>query len=114
MGLISGEATATTGMEVTVTHADGTIAYNKFINRQYILTGVEIGGEDNAQKALDEAMKDCISKLFGDTGFVNSLLKSSLTSGSTTRHYCFVVIVHRRTPLFPLTPSTKTAIEFRR
>ena len=76
MGFLSGEATATMGMEVAVERPEGTIRYKKYITGQYVLTGVQVAGEDNAQKALNEAIKDCISKLFSDTGFVNSLLSS--------------------------------------
>ncbi len=72
LGFFSGDATATIGMQVTVTRPDGSVAYDKYITGQ-AKDWVEVAGEDNAQRELDAAMQDGVSKVFADNAFIGSL-----------------------------------------
>ncbi len=72
LGFFSGDATATIGMQVTVTRPNGSVAYDKYITGQ-AKDWVEVAGEDNAQRELDAAMQDGVSKVFADNAFIGSL-----------------------------------------
>ena len=72
LGFFSGDATATIGMQVTVTSPNGSVAYDRYITRQ-AKDWVEVAGEDNAQRELDAAMQDGVSKVFADNAFIGSL-----------------------------------------
>jgi uncharacterized lipoprotein YajG len=72
LGFFSGDATATIGMQVTVTRPNGSVAYDKYITGQ-AKDWVEVAGEDNAQRELDAAMQDGVSKVFADNAFIASL-----------------------------------------
>ena len=75
LGFFSGEATATIGINVTVKRANGSIPYNQYITGQ-AKDWVEITGEGNAQRVLNAAMQDAISKVFADNAFIASLKSS--------------------------------------
>jgi len=72
LGFFSGDATATMGMDVTVKRRDGSVAYHKYITGQS-KDWVEIAGEDNAQRMLNAAMQDAMSKVFSDEQFIGAL-----------------------------------------
>jgi uncharacterized lipoprotein YajG len=72
LGFFSGDATATIGMQVTVTRPNGSVAYDRYITGQ-AKDWVEVAGEDNAQHELDAAMQDGVSKVFADSAFIGSL-----------------------------------------
>jgi uncharacterized lipoprotein YajG len=72
LGFFSGDATATIGMQVTVTRPNGSVAYDRYITGQ-AKDWVEVAGEDNAQRELDAAMQDGVSKAFADNAFIGSL-----------------------------------------
>jgi uncharacterized lipoprotein YajG len=72
LGFFSGDATATIGMQVTVTRPNGSVAYERYITGQ-AKDWVEVAGEDNAQHELDAAMQDGVSKVFADSAFISSL-----------------------------------------
>jgi uncharacterized lipoprotein YajG len=74
-GFFSGDATATIGMDVTVKRADGSTAYRQFIQGQS-KDWVEIAGEDNAQRVLNGALQDAVSKVFQDNAFLDALKKT--------------------------------------
>lgn len=57
-------------MQVTVKHPDGSVAYDKYITGQ---DWVEIAGEGNAERELNAAMQDAVSKVFSDSAFIDSL-----------------------------------------
>ncbi len=74
LGFFSGEANADVGMTVVVKRHDGSVAYNQYITGQS-KDWVEIAGEDNAERQLDAALQDAVSKVFADNAFVDSLKK---------------------------------------
>lgn len=75
LGLFSGDATASIGMQVTVKRPDGSVAYDKYVTGQS-KDWVEITGEGNAGHELNAAMQDGVSKVFADSAFIVSLKKS--------------------------------------
>ena len=75
LGFFSGESTATIGMPVTIKHPDGSVAYDKYVTGQS-KDWVEITGEGNAERVLNAAMQDGVSKVFSDTAFIDSLKKT--------------------------------------
>ena len=72
LGFFSGDATATIGMQVTVTRPNGSVAYDRYITGR-AKDWVEVAGEDNAGHELDAAMQDGVSKVFADNAFIASL-----------------------------------------
>lgn len=75
LGFFSGESTATIGMQVTIKHPDGSVAYDKYVTGQS-KDWVEITGEGNAERVLNAAMQDGVSKVFSDSAFIDSLKKT--------------------------------------
>ena len=75
LGFFSGQSTATIGMQVTVKHADGSVAYDQYITGQSS-DWVEITGEGNAERQLNAAMQDALTKVFSDGAFTYSLTKT--------------------------------------
>jgi uncharacterized lipoprotein YajG len=75
LDFFSGDATATIGMQVTVTRPNGSVAYDKYITGQ-AKDWIEVAGEDNAGRELSAAMQDGVSKVFSDSAFVDSLKKA--------------------------------------
>jgi uncharacterized lipoprotein YajG len=74
LGFFSGDASATIGMDVTVKRPDGSVAYNKYITGES-KDWVEIAGEANAERVLNGAMRDAVSKVFSDSEFIDALNK---------------------------------------
>jgi uncharacterized lipoprotein YajG len=72
LGFFSGDATATLGMDVAVKRPDGSVAYQKYVTGES-KDWVEIAGEDNAQRVLDAAMQDAVSKVFDDSDFIDAV-----------------------------------------
>jgi uncharacterized lipoprotein YajG len=75
IGFFSGDATASIGMQVTVKRPDGSVAYDKYVTGQ-TKDWVEVTGEGNAERELNAAMENGISKVFADSAFIDSLKKS--------------------------------------
>jgi uncharacterized lipoprotein YajG len=75
LGFFSGDANATIGMQVTVKHPDGSVAYDRYFTGQ-AHNWIEIAGEDNASHELSAAMQDGVSKVFSDNAFIDSLNKT--------------------------------------
>ena len=76
-GFFSGDATGTIGMQVTVRHPDGSVAYNKYIVGQS-KDWIEISGEGNAEHVLNAAMQNGVSEVFSESAFIDSLKKTEL------------------------------------
>jgi uncharacterized lipoprotein YajG len=74
-GFFSGDATGTIGMQVTVRHPDGSVAYDKYITGQS-KDWIEISGEGNAEHVLNAAMQDGVTKVFSESTFLDSLKKT--------------------------------------
>lgn len=74
LGFFSGDSTATIGMQVTVKHPDGTVAYDKYVTGQS-KDWIEVAREGNAEQQLNAAMQDGVSKVFADSAFIDSLKK---------------------------------------
>ena len=75
LGFFSGDAAATIGMDVTVKRPDGSVAYNQYVIGQN-KESVEIASEGNAERVLNAALQDAVSKVFGDNAFIDSLKNS--------------------------------------
>lgn len=75
LGFFSGDSTATIGMQVTVKRPDGTVVYDKYVTGQS-KDWIEVAREGNAEHQLNAAMQDGVSKVFGDSAFIDSLKKS--------------------------------------
>jgi uncharacterized lipoprotein YajG len=75
LGFFSGDSTATIGMQVTVKRPDGSVAYDQYVTGQS-KDWVEIAREGNAERQLNAAMQDGVSKVFSDDAFIASLTKS--------------------------------------
>jgi uncharacterized lipoprotein YajG len=72
LGFFSGDATATIGINVTVKHSNGSVAFDKYITGES-KDWIEVAGEDNAQRMLNAAMQDAVTKVFADNAFIDSL-----------------------------------------
>ena len=75
-GFFSGSAVAEVTMNVQVKKAGGNIAYSKLVNGEGGKENLQLASGSNAKIALDAALKDAVAKLFGDTAFVEVLLKA--------------------------------------
>jgi uncharacterized lipoprotein YajG len=75
-GFWTGTAVAEVLMNVQVKKPDKTILYSKMIAGENSHT-VQIASGKNAKYVLDAALKDAMSKLFGDPSFIDSLFKAS-------------------------------------
>ncbi len=76
LGFWSGRAVAEVVMNVQVKKPDRSILYSKMIAGESSHT-VQLASGKNAKIALDGALKDAISKLFGDPLFIDSILEAS-------------------------------------
>ena len=74
VGLLSGHASATIGMDVTVKQPDGAAVFNHYFGGES-KDWVMVTGEDNAQKMLNAAMQDVVGKVFADNKFIEALNK---------------------------------------
>jgi uncharacterized lipoprotein YajG len=75
-GFWTGTAVAEVLMNVQVKKPDKSILYSKMIAGENSHT-VQIASGKNAKYVLDAALKDAMSKLFGDPSFIDSLFKAS-------------------------------------
>ncbi|MDO8585788.1 MAG: YajG family lipoprotein [Armatimonadota bacterium] len=78
IGFFSGEASATMGMDVSVKRPDGSVAYDRFITGES-KDWTMISGEDNAERMLNAAMRNAVSKVFNDNAFIEALNNSPKT-----------------------------------
>ena len=62
-------------MNVQVKESNGNINYTKSITESYIETGITLCLGKNAKMALEEVLKNTISKLMHDPSFIAALLK---------------------------------------
>lgn len=70
-----GMSAATIGMDVTVRHPNGSLAYNRYFTGDS-KESIHIASENNAERTLDAAMQNGVSKVFIDSAFIDSLKKS--------------------------------------
>jgi uncharacterized lipoprotein len=77
MGVWSGSAVAEVTMNVQVKKADGSIGFSKLVTGIGSKEHLQLASGANAKDALDAALKDAVGKLFGDTAFVDALLKTA-------------------------------------
>lgn len=76
IGFWSGSAASEVVMNVQVKKSDGNINYAKSITGLYTKKGIQLCSGKNAKMALEEALKDAISKLMNDSSFIAALLKA--------------------------------------
>jgi uncharacterized lipoprotein len=75
IGFWSGDAVAQVIINVTVKSQTGEIVYSKLISGQGENPHIQIASGENAEVALDAALKDAMDKMFGDKAFIEALLK---------------------------------------
>lgn len=76
VGFWAGDAVADVIMNVQVKRPDEKIIFSKTITGQYVNQNIQLASGENAQVALNGALKDAIQKLVSDPEFINSLLDS--------------------------------------
>src|ERR1017187_5176054 len=76
-GFWSGSAVAEVTMNVQVKKADGSIGFSKLVTGAGVKENLQLASGSNAKVALDAALKAAVGKLFGDTAFVDALLKAA-------------------------------------
>jgi len=76
IGFWSGSAVAEVTMNVQVKKADGSIGFSRLVTGEGVKENLQLASGSNAKVALDAALKDAVGKLFGDTAFVDALLKA--------------------------------------
>lgn len=64
-------------MNVQVKKPDEKIIFSKTITGQYVNPSIQLATGENAQIALNGALKDAIQKLVRDPEFINCLLDSN-------------------------------------
>lgn len=69
------EANASMDLEVSIVRPDGAIPYRKYVTGR-AHDSVAIANSANAQRMLDAAMRNALSKLFSDPDFTNTLRKA--------------------------------------
>jgi hypothetical protein len=72
---IVNEANASMDLEVSIVRPDGAISYRKYVTGRAHDT-VALPTSANAQRMLDAAMRDAVSKVFNDPEFLAALKKS--------------------------------------
>jgi len=85
IGFWSGSAAAEVILNVHVKKADGNIAFSKLIAGEGANPSLQIMSGENARIALEAALKDAVSKLMGDSAFIESLLKSGSKAQAASR-----------------------------
>jgi uncharacterized lipoprotein YajG len=75
LGFFSGESTGSIGMDVIIQQLDGAKIYDQYITGQG-QDWIEIGDMSNAQKTLDAAIQNAVSKTFSDSAFIEALQRS--------------------------------------
>jgi uncharacterized lipoprotein YajG len=75
LGFFSGESTGSVGMEVTIERPDGAKIYNQYITGQG-QDSIELADMSNAQKTLNAAIENAVSKTFNDAAFIEALQRS--------------------------------------
>jgi uncharacterized lipoprotein len=76
VGFWSGSAVAELTMEIKVKRADGTIAFSSLVVGEGVNPKLQLASGDNARVALEAALQNGLQKLFNDSAFIDSLLKS--------------------------------------
>jgi uncharacterized lipoprotein YajG len=69
------DANASLDLEVSIVRPDGAIPYRKYVTGRARDT-VTLANSANAQRMLDAAMRNALSKLFSDPDFTNTLTKA--------------------------------------
>ena len=75
LGFFSGESTGNIGMDVIVERIDGAKIYDQYITGQG-QDWIEVADMSNAQKTLDAAIQNAVSKTFNDSAFIEALQRS--------------------------------------
>lgn len=78
IGFWAGDAVAELVMNAQVKNSDGNVIYSKNITGEGINKDIQLSSGENAQVALDAALKDAVSKLFQDPQFIDSILKAGM------------------------------------
>lgn len=78
IGFWAGDAVAELVMNAQVKNSDGNVIYSKNITGEGINKDIQLSSGENAQVALDAALKDAVSKLFQDPQFIESILKAGM------------------------------------
>ena len=76
MGFFVGQGVADVIMSVQIKKQGGAIIFSKIIDGQYVNKNIQLASGENAQIALNGALKDAIQKLVNDPEFVTCLLDS--------------------------------------
>jgi uncharacterized lipoprotein len=72
-GFWSGTAAAELIMNIQIKKPRGTIVYSKLLAGEGSIPGIQLASGENAQSALDAALKDAVTKLFDDSSFIKAL-----------------------------------------
>jgi uncharacterized lipoprotein YajG len=75
LGFFSGESTGSVGMDVTIERPDGVKIYDQYITGQG-QDSIELADMTNAQKTLNAAIQNAVSKTFNDSAFIEALQRS--------------------------------------
>jgi uncharacterized lipoprotein YajG len=76
-GFWSGRAVAEVVMNVQVKKQDHSIIFSRIIAGESTISNLQLASGKNAKLALDDALKNGVSKLFNDAAFIDSLFKAA-------------------------------------
>ena len=68
------DASAESLMGLQVKLSNGNIIYNKIITGNYVEQNIQLATDNNAELALEGALKDAVSKLVNDSDFIMALM----------------------------------------
>lgn len=76
MGFIAGDAVADFDLSVSVKSKDGVVLYDRPIGAQGVEPMTQLATGNNARIALEKALQDGMTELFGDDAFIAALMKA--------------------------------------
>ncbi len=76
VGFFSGDAEAEVGINVQIQKPDGSVRFAKFVSGEGKEPSIQLASGTNAKAALELALRDAVSKLFNDRGFLDALIKA--------------------------------------
>jgi uncharacterized lipoprotein YajG len=79
IGFFAGDAVAEVTLNAQVQRPDGLIAYSRVIAGEGLEPNIQLCNGTNAKAALDRALQDAMTKLFGDPAFLEAVSKSGTT-----------------------------------
>jgi uncharacterized lipoprotein len=80
VGFWSGTAAAELIMNVQIKKPDGGFIFSKLVAGEANIPGIMLASGENAKTALQEALKEALSKLFRDQAFVEALFEAAKLS----------------------------------